>query len=75
MVNDTNKISVEQAAPVLGISPNQIRYYMRNNRFDPPIGQVRKVPGSTSYRYDIYKNKVMAYAGITSWPEPEGGQA
>ena len=67
----SQKITVEQAAPVLGISPNKIRYYMRNNRFDPPIGQVRKVPGSRSYRYDVYKGKVMAYAGITAWPEGE----
>lgn len=68
MMND-NKISVEQAAPVLGISPNQIRYYMQMNRFDPPIGQVRKVPGSKRHRYDIYKTKVMAYTGITEWPK------
>ena len=44
MVNDTNKISVEQ---------------------------VRKVPGSKRHRYDIYKTKVMAYTGITEWPEGE----
>lgn len=64
-----NRLSAEEAAPILGMSPNKIRYYMRMNRFDPPIGQVRKVPGGKSYRYDIYKAKVMAYTGLTEWPE------
>lgn len=68
-----NKVSVEEAAPVLGISPNKIRYYMRAGRFNPPIGQVRKTERGKSYRYDVYKEKVMAYVGITQWPG-EGGE-
>ena len=66
-----NKISVEEASGVLGISPAQIRYYMRAGRFNPPIGQVRKVPGRKSYRYDVYKAKVMEYAGLKEWPGEE----
>ena len=63
---------MEEAAPILGMSPNKIRYYMRAKRFDPPIGQIwRSLTGKT-YRYDIYKAKVMAFTGITEWPE--GGE-
>lgn len=65
----TEKITVDQASKVLGISPNEIRYCMRTKRFDPPIGQVRKARSGKSYRYDVYKNKVMKYAGIAEWPE------
>lgn len=66
-----NRVSVEEAAPVLGMSPNKIRYYMRAGRFNPPIGQIRQSLSGKTFRYDIYKNKVMAYVGITEWPEEE----
>ena len=65
------KVTVQQAARVLGISQNKVRYYMREKRFDPPIGQIRKSLTGKTYQYDIYKNKVMAYAGITEWPKEE----
>lgn len=65
------KVTVQQAARVLGISQNKVRYYMRAKRFDPPIGQIRKSLTGKTYQYDIYKNKVMAYAGITEWPKEE----
>ena len=69
------KISPEQAAPVLCISPNGIRYYMRTNQFNPPIGRVRVVNNGTGtkkkYRYDIYKNMVMDYMNLKEWPEEE----
>lgn len=68
-MDTTNRITVEQASKVLGISPHEIRYHMRMRHFDPPIGQTRKSRSGKSYRYDVYKNKVMAYAGITEWPE------
>lgn len=67
------KISVEQASLVLGISQNKIRYYMRTGRFNPPIGQVRKTASGKTYQYDVYKAKVMAYVGLTQWPG-EGGE-
>lgn len=67
------KISVEQAAPVMGISPNEIRHGIRNDRFNPPIGRARVARGSTGkkkkYRYDVYKNMVMEYMGLKEWPE------
>lgn len=68
------KVSVNQAAEVMGLSPNEVRYCMRTKKFDPPIGQVRKSRNGKTYRYDVYKNKVMAYVGITEWPEEEEKQ-
>ena len=54
---DNQKITPEQAAPILGISPNNIRHSMRNGTL--PIGNVRPANTKTrghrqSYRYDIY---------------------
>lgn len=65
---ENGKITPEQAAPVLGISPNEIRYCMRKGTL--PIGHARKANrGKRQYRYDIYKNLVMAYVGLKEWPE------
>lgn len=64
------KISPEQASPILGISPNEIRYCMRKGTL--PIGHARLSNGKgkrPSYRYDIYKNLVLKYVGLDEWPE------
>lgn len=58
------KISVEQASEILGISPNEIRFGIRNNMFEPPIGRCRKARSGESVRYDVYRNMVNEYAGI-----------
>lgn len=68
------KISPEAAAPVMGISPNEIRYCMRNNKFDPPIGRVRIANNrikkkKPTYRYDIFIPMVLEYTGLKEWPE------
>lgn len=71
------KISVEQAAPIMGISPNEIRYGMRMNKFNPPIGRARLANQNTGrrkkYRYDVYRNMVMEYIGLKEWPEGRTG--
>lgn len=69
---DNQKITPEQAAPILGISPNNIRHSMRNGTL--PIGNVRPANTKTrghrqSYRYDIYKKLVLQYVGLAEWPE------
>lgn len=65
---DNEKISPEKAAPILGISPNEIRYCLRKGTL--PIGHARRSSrGKRTYRYDIYKNLVMEYAGLKEWPE------
>lgn len=62
------KISPEKAAPVLGLTPNEIRYCLRKGTL--PIGHARKSNrGKNSYRYDIYKHLVLKYVGLTEWPE------
>lgn len=69
---NSQKITPEKAAPILGISPNEIRYCLRKGTL--PIGHARKSnTGRKSYRYDIYKNLVMEYVGLKEWPEEETG--
>lgn len=55
------KMTPEQASPILGISPNEIRYALRNGTL--PIGRARKANRGKGYRYDIYKDLVMKYIG------------
>ena len=69
---DKQKVSPEQASKLLGISPNEIRYCLRKGTL--PIGCARpanskKRGNRQSYRYDIYKNKVLEYVGLDKWPE------
>lgn len=71
------KISVEQAARVLGISPNEIRKRLRDGTL--PIGHARKSgtykqlisPGkyrtAVRYTYDVYKPLIMKYVGLEEW--------
>lgn len=72
MKPECQKVTPEQVAPILGISPNEIRYCLRKGTL--PIGRARPSNSTArgrkkSYRYDIYKNLVMEYAGLTEWPE------
>lgn len=71
MKNLSQKITPETASPILGISPNKIREDMRKNKFNPPIGRIRK--SRTGNRYDIYKSMVLEYVGLKEWPEEETG--
>lgn len=55
------RVSVEEAAEVLGISNQLLRLKMKDNSFDPPIGQAVKC--GTKYEYLIYRSKLMKYIG------------
>lgn len=64
----SQKISVEQVAKVLNLTPNYIRYKLRIGELK--IGRVRKPgKGEKHHHYDIYKNQVMKEFGLTEWPE------
>ncbi|MCD8396126.1 MAG: hypothetical protein LUD12_02875 [Lachnospiraceae bacterium] len=69
------KISVSTASAILGIGQDEIRYRLRKEMYLPEdkrtlqIGQARKAKSGKSYRYDIYRAKVMKYAGLDEWPE------
>lgn len=71
----TGKISIRAASQVLGIGQDEIRYRMGKEMYLPeekrtlPIGQARKAKSGKSLRYDVYRAKVMKYAGLTEWPE------
>lgn len=55
------RLSVEEVAPILGISPNEIRYCLRKGTL--PIGAARKANRGKGYRYDIYRPLVEKYIG------------
>lgn len=55
------RISVEEAAPILGMTPNYIRYLMRTKRL--PIGEAVKNSTGTGYRYLIYRPLVEKFTG------------
>lgn len=64
------RISPEELAPVIGMSPNAIRYRMKNGTL--PIGSAVKVGdtrGKRRYRYDIFIPKVLEYTGLKEWPK------
>lgn len=63
---ESEKITVREASEILGISQGAIRYGLQHKTL--PIGYARKSRGHT-YRYDVYKNLVMSYAGLAEWPQ------
>ncbi|MDO4647757.1 MAG: hypothetical protein Q4B26_03830 [Eubacteriales bacterium] len=73
------RISVSQAAKILGVYPDTVRYMLRKEMSLAPekktfnIGQARPAKAQNSkrvkYRYDVYLPKVLAYIGIESVEE------
>ncbi|MDO4632992.1 MAG: hypothetical protein Q4B01_03950 [Eubacteriales bacterium] len=79
MIVSKTKITVEQAAKILGVHSDTVRYLLRKEmdlapekkKFD--IGQARPARENTGkrkkYRYTCYLPKVLAYIGIQSEEE------
>lgn len=65
-VTDSQKITPEQASRILGISPNEIRYCLRQGTL--PIGHARKASRGRGYRYDIFLPLVLKYIGKENQP-------
>ena len=67
------RVSVEEAAPVLGVTPNKLRYMMRNKKM-PDIGEAIKRSGRNGrprYEYHLYAPKILARVGLEKWPGGE----
>lgn len=65
------KLSVEEASKILGISPNEIRKRMRDKTL--PIGTARVVGrisynGRNRYAYDVFVPKLLEYTGLSQLP-------
>ncbi len=64
------RISPEQAAKVLRISPGRIRNLMKINKL--PIGHyIPPAKGGINGQFFVYKHMVMEYLHLTEWPEEE----
>lgn len=67
--NLSEKISVKEAAEILGMSQQGVREHMKRNLFPVPIGYVTNPNGR--YQYHIYKNMLNRHIGCDV-PEPDG---
>lgn len=54
-------ITVNEAAKILGMSPQGVREHMKKNLFKVPIGYVTKPNGKN--RYNIYKGMINKHVG------------
>ena len=62
MAKETTRITVREAAAILGTTPDYIHYHMR--RGDLPIGHVMSSGGRGKRKtYMIYRDKVNAFVG------------
>lgn len=71
------KVSPEEVAPIIGISPNEIRKKLRDGTL--PIGHARKAGknarGRLRYTYDIFIPLVLEYTGLSEWPGARKGES
>lgn len=61
---EVEKIKLDDAAKMLGMSPVEVRVGMRRNAFNPPIGRVKPSNSGKSMRYYVYKHMLYKYLGM-----------
>lgn len=54
-MGETERISLSEAAKILGMSSQGVREHMKRNLFSIPIGYVTN-PSGRKYQYHIYRN-------------------
>ncbi len=69
----SQRVSAEEAAPVLGITPTRIRNRLKRDYLkgtkDFPVGYAHRASSGKSFRYDLYKPMIMKYMNLEEWPE------
>ena len=65
----SEKVSVKEAAEILGLSQQGIREHMKRNLFPVPIGYVTNPNGR--YQYHIYKNMLNKHIGRDVFEQEE----
>ena len=69
------RVSVEEASEVLGITPTRIRNRLRRDYIkktnDFPVGHAHRAETGKTFRYELYKSMIMKYIGLDKWPEGE----
>lgn len=58
----SERVKVEEAAKLLGMSPQGVREHMKRNLFPSPIGYVTKVSKGRT-QYHIYRNLLNKHLG------------
>lgn len=70
---ESQRVTPEEAAKVLGVSPTRIRnrlkrdYLKKTNDF--PVGHAHRAETGKSFRYELYRSMIMKYMGLDKWPE------
>lgn len=62
MKTENDRISVREAAAMLGMSEQGVKEHMKRNIFNPPIGHVTQV-GKSRKQYHIYRSMIERYVG------------
>lgn len=60
-MENSERVTVKQAAAELGMSPQGVREHMKRNLFKIPIGEVTKT--SSQYTYHIYRRMLDRHLG------------
>ena len=66
-INDANRISVEEAARMVGMSTDSFRECMKQNKFPFPVGTAFKKEGGTNYTFYVYRGameKLVQFWGL-----------
>ena len=66
----SERVSVGEAAKVLGLSPQGVREHMKRDLFRPAIGYVTQISGRKQYH--IYRNMLNKHVGIQEGQTPPG---
>lgn len=61
-VQKSERVTVQEAAQILGMSQQGVREHMKRNLFPVPIGYVTKISGN--YQYHIYRNMLNRHIGV-----------
>ncbi len=60
----SERVTVDEAAKILGMSKQGLREHMKRNLFATPIGEVTKV-SKGRYQYHIYRSMLDKHIGKT----------
>ena len=58
----SERVTVEEAAKILGMSRQGVREHMKRNLFSVPIGYVTK-QGEKNFQYHIYRDMLNRHLG------------
>lgn len=65
------RVPVEEAAKILGMSKQGVREHMKRNLFSVPIGEVTKM--GNRYQYHIYRSMLNKHIGRENVMQEEEG--